>query len=87
MTMITSHAYAIEVRGRSAGILVARRGGFTFFTAEGTFKDLDGRFFRRVDQAERAARRLLDISPAGRHRRNGDPFRTSPDTRKRRTAP
>lgn len=87
MTMTRSHAFAIEVRGRSAGIVVAGRGGFTFFTSDGTFKDLDGQFFRRVGQAERAARSLLDDAPAGPHRRGGTPFRTPQDRRKRRTVP
>ena len=30
--MSQANAYAIEVQGRSAGIVVAERGGFTFFT-------------------------------------------------------
>lgn len=67
MTMIRSNAFAIEVQGRSAGIVVARRGGFTFFTSDRAFKDLDGRFFRRVDQAERAVRRLLGGEPPAPH--------------------
>ncbi|WP_207478698.1 hypothetical protein [Arenibaculum pallidiluteum] len=55
---VSSNAYAIEVQGRSAGIVVAQRGGFTFFVADHAFRELDGRFFRRVDQAQRAARHL-----------------------------
>lgn len=63
--MNRAQAFAIEVQGRSAGIVVAQRGGFTFFTSDGTFKDLDGHFFRRVDQAERAARRVLGNERTG----------------------
>ncbi|MBP2316458.1 hypothetical protein [Azospirillum soli] len=57
--MSQSHAYAIEVQGRSAGIVVAERGGFTFFVSDWTFKDLDRRTFRNVGQAERAARQIV----------------------------
>lgn len=57
--MSQSHAYAIEVQGRSAGIVVAERGGFTFFVSDWTFKDLDRRTFRNVGQAERAARQII----------------------------
>ncbi len=52
-------AYAIEVQGRSAGIVVAERGGFTFFVSDWTFKDLDRRTFRNIGQAERAARQVI----------------------------
>ena len=54
-----STAYAIEVQGRSAGIVVAERGGFTFFVSDWTFKDLDRRTFRNIGQAERAARQVV----------------------------
>lgn len=67
--MTQSRAFAIEVQGRPAGIAVAERGGFTFFVADRAFSSLDGRFFRRIDQAERAARRLLAPQPAARVRR------------------
>ena len=56
--MTPSHAYAIEVQGRSAGIVVAERGGYTFFVSDWTFKDLDRQTFRNVGQAERAAHQL-----------------------------
>jgi len=56
--MHDSNAFAIEVQGRPAGVVVAERGGFTFFVADQAFRELDGRFFRRVEQAERAARQL-----------------------------
>lgn len=56
--MSYSHAYAIEVQGTAAGIVVAERSGFQFFAADDRFAPLDGRVFRRVDQAERAARAL-----------------------------
>jgi len=55
--MSASHAFAIEVHGRSAGI--AERGGFMFFAAERTFQTLERRVFRHVAHAERAARQAL----------------------------
>ncbi|WP_147162232.1 hypothetical protein [Pararhodospirillum oryzae] len=57
--MTHHNAFIIEVAGRSAGIVVAERGGFTFFASDWTFKDMDRRIYRRVDHAERAARRVL----------------------------
>ena len=53
--MSSSQAFAIEVHGRSAGIVVADRGGFMFFAADGAFRALDRRVFKHVGQAERAA--------------------------------
>jgi hypothetical protein len=58
-----SQAYSIEVGGRSAGIAIAERGGFVFFAAERAFSALEGRSFRHLRHAERAAERLL-LSPA-----------------------
>jgi hypothetical protein len=57
--MVPAHAFAIEVHGRSAGIVVADRGGFVFFAADGAFRALDRRFFQHVGQAERAAVKLF----------------------------
>ena len=53
--MSASQAFAIEVQGRSAGIVVAEPGGFMFFAADGAFRSLDRRVFKRVGQAEQAA--------------------------------
>jgi len=58
--MSASHAFAIEVHGRSAGIVVAQRGGFMFFAAERAFQALERRLFKHVAHAETAARRVLD---------------------------
>ena len=59
LSSTASAAYAIEVQGRSAGIVVAERGGFTFFVSDWAFRDLDRRTFRNVGQAERAARQVI----------------------------
>jgi hypothetical protein len=65
---MTNQAFAIEVHGHTAGIVVAERRGFTFFASDWAFKDLDRRTFRHVGQAERAAQHLYtEISR--RHRR------------------
>ena len=61
--MSQSNAFAIEVQGRTAGIVVAERGGYTFFASDWAFRDLDRRVFRYVDQAERAAEQLLTRRP------------------------
>ncbi|WP_207477192.1 hypothetical protein [Arenibaculum pallidiluteum] len=65
--MHDSNAYAIEVQGRAAGIVVAQRGGYTFFVADHAFRELDGRFFRRVEQAQRAVRRLATEQARPQH--------------------
>ena len=57
--MSAPHAFAIEIHGRSAGIVVAARGGFMFFAAERAFQALERRVFKEVGHAERAARRVL----------------------------
>ncbi len=57
--MTAFHAFAIEVHGRSAGIVVAERGGFMFFAAERAFQSLERRVFRQVVHAETAVHRVL----------------------------
>jgi hypothetical protein len=60
--MPNHESFAIEVDGRAAGIVVAERGGYTFFASDWTFKEIDRRTFRRVAHAERAVRELLDVT-------------------------
>lgn len=57
--MSQQQAFTIEVYGRSAGIVVAERGRFTFFASDRAFREIDRRVFRRIQHAERAARDLL----------------------------
>jgi hypothetical protein len=57
--MSTAKAFAIEVQGRSAGIVVAERNGFLFFAADAAFRGLECRFFRTAGHAERAAEALV----------------------------
>jgi len=66
--MSHANAYAIEVQGRSAGIVVAERGGFTFFVSDWAFRDLDRRVFRNVGQAQRAAHQHYSRLPDTRRR-------------------
>ena len=66
--MPAPHAFAIEVHGRSVGIVVAERGGFMFFAAERAFQALERRVFKHVSHAEMAARRILDAHARRHHR-------------------
>jgi hypothetical protein len=50
-----SQAIIIEVSGATAGIVVGATGNFRFFSSEQAFDALDGRTFRSVEQANRAA--------------------------------
>jgi hypothetical protein len=54
------NAYIIEVRDRTAGIVTGDERGFRFFSSERAFDRLEGRLFRSVRDAERAATALLD---------------------------
>jgi hypothetical protein len=54
-----SKAFIIEVESRTAGIVAEDKKGYCFFSAERAFESLDGRQFRSVRDAERAARALL----------------------------
>lgn len=65
--MSATQAFAIEVQGRSAGIVVSEPGGFVFFAADGAFRALDRRVFKHVGQAEQAAAVLA--SDHGKHQR------------------
>ena len=53
----------IEIGDITAGIVVAERGGFRFFSSEHRFDGLDRTVFRSVAHASRALREL-----AGRRR-------------------
>lgn len=64
-----SDALVIEVADVTAGIIVGRRGDYRFFSSHPAFDGLDGRSFRDVDSANRAARERY---PDGR-RATGSP--------------
>jgi hypothetical protein len=64
--MSSAHAYAIEVQGNSAGIVVANANHFIFYAADWAFGTLDRKTFRSPAHAERAARDIL-------LRRTGEP--------------
>jgi len=57
--MSSSQAYAIEVQGNSAGIVVANAGHFIFYAADWAFGPLDRKPFRSPAHAERAARDIV----------------------------
>jgi len=51
-------AFAIEVADLAAGLALREGGGFRFVATDRRFQALDGTVYRRLDQLERAARRL-----------------------------
>jgi hypothetical protein len=55
-----SDSYIIEVSSRAAGIVVRDAAGYRFFAASQPFYRLDGRLFRHVVDAQRAAMRLVN---------------------------
>jgi len=57
--MSSANAYAIEVQGNSAGIVVANANHFIFYAADWAFGALDRKPFRSPAHAERAARDVL----------------------------
>jgi len=63
-----SHAFIIEIRNRTAGMVAGDGRGFRFFSSERAFDSLEGRHFRSVRHAERAASALV-----GAHKRAQTP--------------
>ncbi len=57
-----ANAFIIEINGKAAGLVVEEKGGFRFFASHRIFWKLDGRIYRRVREAEKAAHELW-----GRH--------------------
>lgn len=55
-----SDSYIIEVSSRAAGIVVRESLGYRFFAAAQPFFRLDGRLFRHVVDAQRAAVQLAN---------------------------
>jgi hypothetical protein len=55
-----SNSYIIEVGSQAAGIVVRDSRGYRFFAANRRFNSLEGRLFRTVREAERAARLLAN---------------------------
>ena len=55
-----SDSYIIEVSSRAAGIVVRDSLGYRFFAAAQPFFRLDGRLFRHVVDAQRAAVQLAN---------------------------
>ena len=56
---VMSNAYIIEVQDRAAGIVTRDGRGFSFFSSERVFDRLEGRVFRSIREAERAAQALV----------------------------
>ena len=64
-----SNAYIIEIQDRAAGIVTRDGRGFSFFSSERAFDSLEGRVFRTVRDAERAAQALANADGSGRRAR------------------
>lgn len=56
-----ANAFIIEIDGKAAGLVVEEKGGFRFFASHRIFWKLDGQIYRRVREAEKAARGLWDL--------------------------
>jgi hypothetical protein len=50
-----SSAFVIEIDGDAAGLALAERSGFRFYASARSYWELEGRWFRSLGQAERAA--------------------------------
>src|SRR4249919_1478572 len=59
-----SDSYIIEVSSQAAGIVVRDASGYRFFAAAQPFYRLDGRLFRHVADAQRAAVQLANGDPS-----------------------
>ena len=57
-----SDRYIIEVGSQQVGIVVRDPEGYRFFAASQIFFQLEGRVFRTVRDAERAAARLVQAA-------------------------
>ncbi|HLG79375.1 MAG TPA: hypothetical protein VKY22_00045 [Bradyrhizobium sp.] len=57
-----SDRYIIEIGSQQAGIVVRGPEGYRFFAASQIFFQLEGRVFRNVRDAERAAARLIEAA-------------------------
>jgi hypothetical protein len=58
-----SRATLLEVRGRTAGLVVGAATGFRFFSAQPAFDAFDGREFPSLVAAERAISAPADRKP------------------------
>jgi N-acetyl-beta-hexosaminidase len=58
------NAYIIEIDDEAVGIAARDRGGFRFHAALQALNGLDGRLFRSLKEAARAARVVLGDRPA-----------------------
>jgi hypothetical protein len=55
-----SDNFIIEIGSQAAGIVVRDADGYRFFAASHRFNAMEGQLFRSVDEAERAAFRLVN---------------------------
>jgi len=55
-----SKSFIIEIHSKAAGIVVRNPDGYRFFAASDRFAAIEGRLFRSVNEAERAALRIAN---------------------------
>lgn len=70
-----SAAFVIEIDGNAAGLAFAERSGFRFYASERSYWELEGRWFRSLGQAERAATALRRRRDAAAARGRPEPSR------------
>jgi hypothetical protein len=66
---VMSNAYIIEIQDRAAGIVTRDGRGFSFFSSERAFDSLEGRVFRSIREAERAAQALVSADRTSKRAR------------------
>lgn len=77
-----ANAFIIEINGKAAGLVVEEKGGFRFFASHRIFWKLDGRIYRRVREAEKAANELWDMHVEAASGKADNPRKSSrPDLR------
>lgn len=72
-----ANAFIIEINGKAAGLVVEEKGGFRFYASHRIFWKLDGRIYRRVREAEKAARGLWDFHVDGASSKSDNARRSS----------
>ncbi|MGE0095577.1 MAG: hypothetical protein AB7M05_03530 [Alphaproteobacteria bacterium] len=77
-----ANAFIIEINGKAAGLVVEEKGGFRFFASHRIFWKLDGRIYRRVREAEKAAHELWNLHVEAASGKTNDPLKANrPDLR------
>jgi hypothetical protein len=68
---VAAHAFIIEVKSHTAGIVVRDGRGFRFHAASDDFSGLEGQGFRSPGDAQKAALKLVERLSGGRNLKLG----------------